>query len=75
MLDIKHQLKDHRPAATILVYPRAGHSVVTMVPNIPTVTQAKTQYGLLYFGGTRTADERAREHAWPQMLAWLARLP
>jgi hypothetical protein len=48
-----------------------------MVPNIPTVTQAKTQYGLLYLGGTRTADERARarEQAWPRLLAWLAQLP
>jgi dienelactone hydrolase len=73
-LDIEHRLETHRPAPTILIYPGAGHSVVTMVPNIPTVTQAHTKYGLLSLGGTRTADERAREQAWPQMLSWLARL-
>jgi dienelactone hydrolase len=74
VLDIKLRLKDHRPAPTILVYAKAGHSVGVMVPNIPTVTQAQTPYGLLDFGGTRAADERAREQAWPRMLAWLAHL-
>jgi dienelactone hydrolase len=74
VLDMKLRLKGHRPAPTILVYPRAGHSVGVMVPNVPTVTQAETPYGLLYFGGTRAADERAREQAWPRMLAWLARI-
>ena len=44
------------------------------IANIATVTQAKTQYGVRNLGGTRTADERAREQAWPRMLAWHARL-
>jgi dienelactone hydrolase len=75
VLDMKLRLKGHRPPPTILVYPRAGHSVGVMVPNLPTVRQVDTQYGLLHLGGTRAADERAREQAWPQMLAWLAHLP
>jgi len=44
------------------------------VPNVATETQMQSRYGWLSLGGTRTADERARERAWPLMLAWLDRL-
>ena len=44
------------------------------MPYIPTLTRLHSPYGILELGGTPAADERAREDAWPKLLAWLARL-
>jgi dienelactone hydrolase len=71
---IRRRLAGHALTPTILAFPFAGHAVGTIVPNIATETQLKTRYGWLSFGGTRTADERGREQAWPRMLDWLARI-
>jgi dienelactone hydrolase len=72
--NLKQDLGGHGPRPTLLVYPRAGHAVGTIVPYIPSPTHIHSRYGLLELGGTRTADERAREDAWPKLLAWLGRL-
>jgi dienelactone hydrolase len=74
VLNIRQRLAGHRPKPTTLVYRFAGHMAGVIVPNVTTFSQAQTRYGLLSFGGTRTADERARERAWPLMLDWLDRL-
>jgi hypothetical protein len=71
---LQTQLGDHRPTPTILDYRGVGHAVGAILPNIPTETEVRTRYGSLYLGGSRLADERAREQAWPRMLAWLARI-
>jgi dienelactone hydrolase len=72
--NIARRLAHSNPKPTVLVYAGAGHAVGTMLPNTPTLIQAQSPYGLLDFGGTRAADERAREDAWPRLLAWLQRL-
>jgi dienelactone hydrolase len=72
--DLKQDMGGHGPRPTLLVYPRAGHAVGTIVPYIPTFTRVHSRFGQLELGGTRTADERAREDAWPKLLAWLASL-
>ena len=69
--DLKLRLQGHDPRPTILDFETAGHAVGSIIPNISTETHHQTRYGLLDLGGTRVADERARDEAWPQMLAWL----
>jgi dienelactone hydrolase len=71
---LKRDLGGHGPRPTLLVYPQAGHGVVTLVPYVPTFTRIRSPYGILDLGGTRAADEHARENAWPRLLAWLASL-
>jgi dienelactone hydrolase len=72
--DIKLRLQGHVPRPTIIDFVRAGHAVGSIIPNISTETHHQTRYGLLDLGGTRVADERAREEAWPRLLAWLEQL-
>jgi dienelactone hydrolase len=72
--DLRWRLEGHRPTATILDFPDAGHGVGALVPNIPVPTVFQVDDRTFWLGGTMTADERAREVAWPRLLAWLARL-
>jgi dienelactone hydrolase len=72
--NLKQDLGAHGPRPTLLVYPHAGHAVGAIVPYIPSFTHVHSPYGLVELGGTRAADERGREDAWPKLLAWLASL-
>jgi dienelactone hydrolase len=56
---------------TVLVYPRAGHGLGAVVPNVPTFPTADSRYGVLRLGGSTDADEAARERLWPRLLAFL----
>jgi dienelactone hydrolase len=71
---LRRDLGGHGSRPTLLVYPRAGHGVGTIVPYVPTFMRIHSRYGILDLGGTRAADEHAREDAWPRLLAWLASL-
>jgi dienelactone hydrolase len=72
--DLMRDLGGRGPRPTLLVYPHAGHAVGAIVPYVPTFTHVHSPYGLLELGGTRMADEHAREDAWPNLLAWLTSL-
>jgi dienelactone hydrolase len=72
--NLKRDLGGRGPRPTLLVYPRAGHAVGSILPYIPSFTHIHSRYGIIELGGTRTADERAREDAWPKLVAWLAAL-
>jgi dienelactone hydrolase len=60
--------------ATVLDYPRAGHGVGAIVPNLPTHPIVNSRYGTLDLGGTPAADETARENSWPKLLNFLAHI-
>lgn len=66
-------LARHAPGAQPpRLFPDAGHLVGTF-PYLPTGTWITRLGGTtVSYGGTRQADERAREDSWPQVLALLA---
>ena len=74
VLDIAHRLRAHgQHDFSSLVYPHAGHGVGSMAPNSPTQPLLHDSFGVLDFGGTPVADERARRDSWPKLLRFLAR--
>ncbi len=66
----------HRPAATLLRYPQAGHYVDFGVPYLPGT--ASTSIGadgrVISGGGTFQADQAARADSWPRVLSLLTAL-
>lgn len=66
----------HRPAATLLRYPQAGHYVNFGIPYLPGT--ASTSIGadgrVISGGGTFQADQAARADSWPRALSLLTAL-
>lgn len=72
---IRLRMQTHgRRDVVALTYPRAGHEVVTAVPNFRTPTIITSRYGILGMGGTPAADAAARAASWKKLLAFLSAL-
>jgi dienelactone hydrolase len=70
-LDAAHDPYPH----TSLVYPDAGHGVVSAVPGLPTPGPiVESRYGTLPFGGSPAGNARAVEDSWPRFLKLLNEL-
>lgn len=66
-LDLDHDRYPHQA----LTFPGAGHAVGTF-PYLAWGTRTRSALGTVDLGGSRAADDRARERGWPMVLAFLA---
>jgi dienelactone hydrolase len=72
---IGRRLRAHRRSDfVVLTYPRAGHGLGRVIPNVPTSVRPTIQGVTYKFGGTRAANAAALVNAWPKLLAFLRRL-
>jgi dienelactone hydrolase len=73
--NVAKRMRDHgQRNVTALNYSRAGHGAGAIVPNLPTTPTINSRYGLLFFGGTASADAAARADSWPKLLRFLSQL-
>jgi dienelactone hydrolase len=73
--NVAKRMHDHgRRDVTALNYAHAGHGAGAIVPNLPTAPTINSRYGLLYLGGTPSADAAARADSWPKLLRFLSQL-
>jgi dienelactone hydrolase len=72
---VAQRMRDHgRRDVTALKYAHAGHGAGAIAPNLPTAPTINSRYGLLYLGGTPSADAAARADSWPKLLRFLSQL-
>ncbi len=68
-LDLSHDPYPHEA----LTFLGAGHGVGTF-PYLATGTKVRSPVGTLDLGGSRVADDKARERGWPMVLVFLANM-
>jgi dienelactone hydrolase len=75
--EIVRRARDHgRRDVVGRIYPRAGHGIGCLLPNVPLPGQIQVGPSTyIATGGTPAADERAAAKSWPLLLRFLSTLP